>query len=129
MKSVTYKANNKTREYSDQNRQNMNLSEVRMWMMLKWSPYIFRRQKTLGNFIVDFASLKHKIVIEVDGITHEHKKPYDDMREQWIIAHSYKMLRFVGMIPFPDDRTYEYVWSKISEIESWADPIVVVKID
>ena len=97
--------------------------------MLKWSPYNFRRQKTLGNFIVDFASLKHKIVIEVDGITHEEKKHYDQNREQWIVKHGYKILKFVWFIPFPDDLIYEYVWAKIAELEAWSDPIMIVMVD
>ncbi len=129
MTSITYKANEKTRSYADKNKQSMNVSEIRMWMVLKWSSYNFRRQKTLGNFIVDFASLKKKLVIEVDGITHEEKKGYDEAREKWIVQHGYKILRFVGMIPFPDDRIYEYIWGKISEIEAGNVPIIVVMLD
>lgn len=129
MTSITYKANEKTRSYADKNKQSMNVSEIRMWMVLKWSSYNFRRQKTLGNFIVDFASLKKKLVIEVDGITHEEKKGYDEAREKWIVQHGYKILRFVGMIPFPDDRIYEYIWGKISEIEAGTVPVMVVMLD
>ncbi len=129
MKSISYKAHTRTRKYADQNKQSMNLSEVRMWLMLKWSPYNFRRQKTLGNYISDFASLKHKIVIEVDGITHEEKKIYDESREQWITQHGYKILKFVWSIPFPDDLIYEYVWTKIAELETWSASIMIAMVD
>ncbi len=107
----------------------MNLSEVRMWMVLKWSPYNFRRQKTLGNYIVDFASLKNKIVIEVDWISHEEKKDYDIRREKYITDHGYKILKFVGIMLYPDDRTHEYVWSKISELEKGTVSMMTVMMD
>jgi Protein of unknown function (DUF559) len=68
-------------------------------------------------------------VIEVDGITHEDKKNYDTIREQWIVDHGYKVLRFVWMIPFPDDFIYEYVWNKIVELEAWTHPMLTVMVD
>ncbi len=129
MSSITYKAAEKTRDYATQNKQSMNLSEVRMWMILKWSIYNFRRQKTLGNYIVDFSSLKHNLVIEVDGISHEDKKSYDEKREAYIINHGYKILKFVGMMPYPDNQIYDYVWSKISELEKGTVLIMTVMMD
>ncbi len=34
----------------------------------------FRRQRPIGNYIVDFVSLPLKLVIEVDGITHSYEE-------------------------------------------------------
>lgn len=117
MKKIAFSARKKTQEYSKINKINMNLSEVRMWMMLKTSDYNFRRQQTIGNFIVDFASLSHKIVIEIDGISHEEKSVYDTRRDDFILSHGYKILRFTGMIPYPNDDIMRFVWNKIQELE------------
>lgn len=126
MISITFKANEKTRKYAQENKQNMNTSEVHMWTILKWSCYNFRRQKTLGNFIVDFASLKQKIIIEIDGISHEQKKEYDTMRDIWIVNHGYKILRFIGYIPIPDTMIYEFVWQHIYALEKWESAILEI---
>jgi len=129
MSSITFKARKQVRAYSTQNKQNMNLSEVRMWMVLKWSPYNFRRQKTLGNYICDFVSIKHKIIIEVDGISHESKWSYDVKREQYLIDHGYKLLKFIGMIPYPEESVYDFVWEKIHVLDEWDIRRVVVNTD
>lgn len=126
MDTIAFSAHKKTQWYAKTNKQSMNLSEVRMWMILKSSPYKFRRQQTIGDFIVDFASLWHKIVIEVDGISHEEKAHYDTQRDDFILSHGYKILRFVGMIPFPDSEISEFVWSKIQELELWDEMLMTV---
>jgi len=44
--------------------------------------YRFRRQHPIESFIVDFACLKEKLIIEVDGVTHETaaEQAYDKRR-------------------------------------------------
>lgn len=107
----------RTLKFAKDNKQTMNLSETRMWVILKKSPYNFRRQYVIDNFIVDFASLDHHMVIEVDGISHDIKKEYDTNREQKIIEKWFKILRFIWMVQYPDEDNIEYVWAKIHELE------------
>lgn len=128
MKKIAFSARKKTQEYSKINKETMNLSEVRMWMMLKSSEYNFRRQQTIGNFIVDFASISHKIVIEIDGISHEEKALYDTRRDYFILSNGYKILRFLGMIPYPNDDILEFVWSKIQELEKGDTSKIVIEV-
>jgi len=54
----------------------------------------FRRQHVLGNFIVDFVSLDHRLVIEVDGDIHDHQQAEDASRTQWLNQTSFHVLRF-----------------------------------
>ena len=54
----------------------------------------FRRQHVLGNFIVDFVSLQHRLVIEVDGDIHDHQQEEDALRTQWLNQTSFHVLRF-----------------------------------
>jgi very-short-patch-repair endonuclease len=48
----------------------------------------------IGPFIVDFASRKAKLVIELDGGQHDTQRAADDLRTRQIEARGYRVLRF-----------------------------------
>ena len=52
----------------------------------------FRRQALIGPFIVDFASRRHRLVIELDG--GQHTLAGDASRTNFIEARGYRILRF-----------------------------------
>ena len=56
----------------------------------------FRRQQSLGRFIVDFVCLERRLVIELDG--GQHAEPvqagYDANRAQWLTQQGFQVLRF-----------------------------------
>jgi very-short-patch-repair endonuclease len=54
----------------------------------------FRRQVAIGPSIVDFASRKAKLVIELNGGQHDWQQPADASRTQRIEAAGYRVLRF-----------------------------------
>jgi len=54
----------------------------------------FRRQAAVGPFIVDFASRKAKLVIELDGGQHDWQQASDAARTRHIEAAGYRVLRF-----------------------------------
>ena len=56
--------------------------------------YAFLRQRPIGNYIVDFFSKELKLVIEVDGITHEYKQREDKEKDVCLTKMGYKVLRF-----------------------------------
>jgi very-short-patch-repair endonuclease len=58
--------------------------------------YQFMRQKPIENFIVDFYCSKLHLVIEIDGITHDGKQNYDQIRENKLKATGFVILRFDG---------------------------------
>ena len=77
-------------------RQNMTLAEVILWQHLRrkqLSQNLFRRQHPIGPYIVDFVSLKSKLVIECDG--GQHSKPNIDLcRDRYLQANGFRVLRF-----------------------------------
>jgi len=76
--------NPKLRERAKELRKSKNLSEVLMWRQLnkqKFKGYDFDRQKIIGNFIVDFYCVDCRVVIEIDGNSHDEKKEYDCERD------------------------------------------------
>ena len=53
----------------------------------------FRRQQAVGRYVVDFVNLEKKVVIELDG-GQQALDPGDKMRDEWLRAEGYKVLRF-----------------------------------
>jgi very-short-patch-repair endonuclease len=47
-----------------------------------------------GNYIVDFVSIKNKLVIELDGSQHLEQTEYDIERTRYLESQGYKVIRF-----------------------------------
>jgi very-short-patch-repair endonuclease len=91
-----YSNNNKYLiKYSTILRNNSTLSEVLLWNCLKNNQLgpRFTRQKIFENYIVDFYCPKLKLVIEIDGITHESKFTDDIKRDLYLESKNIKVLR------------------------------------
>ncbi len=72
-------------------------AERKLWAYLrgnKLNGVNFRRQHAIGNFIVDFASVKRKLVIELDGNQHLEQEEYDVERTRYLESQGYKVIRF-----------------------------------
>jgi very-short-patch-repair endonuclease len=53
----------------------------------------FRRQVPIGPFVVDFAAVDERLVIEVDGGQHAESRPDQD-RDQYLRSQGFQVLRF-----------------------------------
>jgi len=55
----------------------------------------FRRQHPVETFIFDFYCPIHKLVLEVDGTSHDSPRAHesDTERDAWVQAHGYRVLR------------------------------------
>jgi leucyl-tRNA synthetase len=56
----------------------------------------FRRQHIIDNFIVDFVSLKNKLVIEIDGEIHDTQKERDNERTKILANLGFTVIRFTN---------------------------------
>ncbi|MEM9684317.1 MAG: DUF559 domain-containing protein [Pseudomonadota bacterium] len=68
-----------------------------MWQALRnrrLGGYKFRRQRTIGPYVVDFVCLDAGLVIECDGGQHAHRKGKDDVRTAFIEDEGFRVLRF-----------------------------------
>jgi very-short-patch-repair endonuclease len=54
----------------------------------------FRRQHPYGDYIVDFACLERRVIVEVDGSQHFDAAPYDEKRSRFLRLAGFKVLRF-----------------------------------
>lgn len=56
----------------------------------------FRRQYTIERFIVDFICLEQHLIIEVDGSIHDHQHDYDAIRQTFLEAQGFCVVRFTN---------------------------------
>lgn len=70
-------------------------SEQILWRHLSGSKlgYGFRRQLVIGNHIVDFACTKLRLVVEIDGASHEGRERKDAQRDRKLAALGWRTLR------------------------------------
>ncbi|HEY1540984.1 MAG TPA: DUF559 domain-containing protein [Xanthobacteraceae bacterium] len=74
-------------------------AEKKLWWHLHRLPLQdghFRRQATIGKYFADFASHRHKLVIEVDGGGHGEAEQIasDAERTAYLESRGYRVLRF-----------------------------------
>ncbi|WP_438752505.1 endonuclease domain-containing protein [Pararhizobium sp. O133] len=89
----------KTRTRAKELRRELTKAEAAMWSMLRdLRPRgaRFRRETPIGPYIADFAWLSARVVVEVDGDSHEtlHGKRHDAQRDRFLQSQGFTILRF-----------------------------------
>ena len=79
-------------------RASMTAAEVALWTLLKnkqLSGRKFRRQFSIGKYIVDFYCHEEKLAIELDGADHftEAGMKYDFVREDFLKTQNIRVIR------------------------------------
>lgn len=83
--------------FARQLRKNMTDAERHLWQRLRGkqlSGVKFRRQQSIGKYIVDFVSFERRLVIELDGGQHATQADYDAERSAFLQKQDYCVLRF-----------------------------------
>ena len=92
--------NPKLKSLSRELRKNTTFSERLLWKYLRagqLNEYRFLRQKPIDELIVDFYCKKVKLVIEIDGETHNDKQSYDNRRENRLRELGFNVLRLMDI--------------------------------
>jgi len=72
-------------------------TEQKLWQALRKRQIQnakFRPQHCVGQYIVDFICLSHKLIVEVDGGHHLEQAEYDFIRTEYLNAAGYQVIRF-----------------------------------
>lgn len=80
-------------------RKTMPLAERRLWFDgLRMLPQKFRRQRPIGTFIVDFYCAEARLVVELDGATHDSDaaQQYDADRTAYLRSTGMRVIRFAN---------------------------------
>jgi very-short-patch-repair endonuclease len=56
--------------------------------------YKFRRQAPIGRYVVDFVCLSERLIVEIDGPTHDFSVAADGKRALWLRSQGYRLLNF-----------------------------------
>jgi very-short-patch-repair endonuclease len=91
------RSNPKTMHRAGELRREPTPAERKLWSVLhgnKLNGVSFRRQHAIGNYIVDFVSIKKKLIIELDGSQHLEQTEYDEERTKYLESQGYKVIRF-----------------------------------
>src|SRR5215203_1821598 len=80
-------------------RREQTAAESKLWACLRnrqLDGVKFLRQVSIGPFYVDFCCRDAKLVIEIDGVTHETPKELagDAHRTAWLEAQGFRVIRF-----------------------------------
>ena len=89
------------RDRAKQLRRTMTRAETLLWRHLKANRLAglgFRRQSPMGNYIADFVAHSCKLVVEVDGESHdfESRLRHDNRRDEWFSSRGYRVLRLTN---------------------------------
>jgi very-short-patch-repair endonuclease len=104
--------------YRKKLRNNLTPAEASLWKLLqgkKLEGKKFRRQHSVGNYILDFYCPSQKLAIELDG-SHHFSEEYiskDAIRTHYLNSQGIKVIRFENKLVF--DKT-DWV---IDEIKKW----------
>lgn len=74
------------------------LYERRLWKLLRdrrLNGLKFRRQVVIGRYIADFACLRHRLIVEADGPTHDASL-HDVERDVFLREQNFRVLRFAN---------------------------------
>ena len=82
-------------------RNNMPVAEKIIWAKLRGRQIEgckFRRQYSIGAFVIDFYAPELKLALEIDGESHflDGAKEYDDERQAFLEEKGTKVLRFTN---------------------------------
>ena len=92
--------NKHLRKYAKENRNSMTKAEACLWKYALSKRQMlgcqFRRQRPISNYIVDFVCLPLKLIIEVDGYSHQiqENEVNDIKRQKHLEDLGFTVLRF-----------------------------------
>jgi very-short-patch-repair endonuclease len=71
-------------------------AEHRLWQIVRakrFAGYKFKRQVPIDHYIVDFACLQRRLIVEADGGQHSESRA-DATRDAYLTAQGFRVLRF-----------------------------------
>jgi|SRR5687768_3709689 len=90
----------KLKPLARQMRKEPTAAEDKLWQRLRKNQIRgvkFRRQFAIDRFIADFCSPQLRLIIEVDGPTHQYTQEEDAIRQQVLEHAGFVVLRFTNL--------------------------------
>ena len=77
----------------------MSMPEAVVWKILRGNRlngWKFTRQVPIGPYIADFVARREKLIVEIDGRSHDATVAHDERRETWLTSLGYQVLHFTN---------------------------------
>jgi very-short-patch-repair endonuclease len=74
-------------------------AELKLWQRLRnrqLDGLKFRRQTPVGKYIADFVCHEMKLVVELDGPSHDERKDHDTLRTAFLESQGFRVIRFLN---------------------------------
>ncbi len=113
------------REYLNERRgalrKRLTSAEAKLWTYLQQSQLEgrkFRRQHSVGNYIIDFYCPSERLGVELDGEVHQNHiaEHFDGIRSQYLATQGIKLVRIENYLVFEEP---EYVLAHIKSRFGW----------
>ena len=107
--------------YANRLRKEMTKAEACLWKYVlragKLKGFQFRRQRPVLNYIADFMCTELKLIIEVDGITHQSEETIkkDEIRQNALETVGFTLLRF------SDEEVLKNIQAVFNYPEDWIE--------
>jgi len=107
--------------YANRLRKEMTKAEACLWKYVlragKLKGFQFRRQRPVLNYIADFMCTELKLIIEVDGITHQSEETIkkDEIRQNALETVGFTLLRF------SDEEVLNNIQAVFNYLEDWIE--------
>ena len=109
-------------------RRGMTIAERKLWSHIRRKQLDgnrFRRQVPVGSYIVDFACLQARVIIELDGVQHADAamQAHDARRVAWLETRGYRVLRFTNVeVRTETNRVLDEIFTALSLAKDPAAP-------
>lgn len=103
----------KNRVFAKSLRQQGVPAEDRLWQELRGrrcGDYKFVRQQPIAGYVVDFVCRRARVVVELDGVSHQGREDYDAQRTREIEQCGYQVMRLTN------DDIYEDIGASVEAI-------------
>ena len=107
--------------FANRLRKEMTKAEACLWKYIlragQLKGYQFRRQRPILNYIVDFMCMELKLIIEIDGITHQWEETIknDEIRQKALESVGFTLLRF------RDEEVLNNIQAVFNYLEDWIE--------
>jgi very-short-patch-repair endonuclease len=98
-------------------------AEATLWNLLKNNQIAklkFRRQHSVGPYVLDFYCPKLKLAIELDGEVHNRQQDYDEKRTSFLTE-----IKNIKVLRFENRTVFENAEQILKEIEEYAQSYVL----
>jgi very-short-patch-repair endonuclease len=119
---MNHNYNKQLKNLAREKRNTMTKGEIILWKHVLRANHLgvgFKRQRPMGNFILDFYAPEINLAIEVDGYSHRFDQVHikDQQKDRWLLENGIQVLHIPDVLIFDDLENVERMLrAKVEEL-------------